>query len=279
MDEQLKQQLIQAVQNMLQILQSSGGAAGAAGAVPPAGGSDGTEGYDDDSGMESGGAAGGMEDDDDMGDDADMSDSAPPAGGNGAPPPAGGQAPPNGANPQQSGAGSLHDRIGRLESHTGLKKSASNLSFSQRLDLLEEDLLGEAYEGPTVARVEQLEKAAYSSVATEEDVPESIDLGDLIKTAIDTAKKEFTAELDQRLGKSATQELPSPEQLRGQARYGTRKAVVPENSADADLIKSARSWGFDDDLDAQVSFGDALRMSYLAQGGAAIPYDDDEEDE
>lgn len=274
------QQLTQAVQNMLTILQSAG-QAGAAG-VPPTS-EDPTAGTDADPGMPPGGAAGAMDDDDDMDDDMDEDD-APPAPGQ---PPAGGAAPPPvpGGAPAAgnvSGAGSLHDRISNLETHTGLKKSASNATLADRLDALEEDLLGGAFDGPTVARVEQLEKAVRGSVAIvpevveEPEAPESIDLGELIKTAIAEVEAKFSAKLDDRLGKSA--EIPSVESLRGTPRVGARRSTATAIDGDAALVKSAQNWGMDADLDAPVSFGDLLRLQYQAQIGGLLT-DEDEGDE
>lgn len=277
MNDQLIQQLTQAVQNMLQILQTASGAS--SGSVPPT--SPDPTGYDDgDDGMPSGGGAGAMGDDDsDFGDD---DDSAPPPSK-----PADATNASGGDSGGAGGAGSLHDRISSLERHTGLKKSAQRMSFSDRLEALEEEILGEAYEGPSVARVEQLEKAlghaAQAAEPAEDDsAPDVIDLGALIKTAIASAKEEFVAELDQRLdsrlGKSANvnsqHDLPDVDQLR----VGRRKAVRPAIAGDEELIKSAQTWGLDGNLDETVSFGEILQLQYQAQVGGYLDDEDDSDE-
>lgn len=259
MDPQLTQQLTQLVQQMLQVLQSAGG-----------GGNDPSA----------------MMDDDDDGDEQEQ------------------MAPPDGEMPMDEGdeeeddeqmpmdkgdamgGASLHDRVKQLESHTGLKKSASHLPIGDRLDMLEKLHLGQCYDGAVHLRVGQLEKALH-----QDDAPDVIPLDDLIKTAIAEGIKQGMGQM--KMQKSAAQdddddseyELPSIRQLRKQAeqaRISRPKRQVTVVSGDDDLTKAARAYGYtdDDDLDQPATFGDFLSAQYHAlRAGTAMPMDDDDSDD
>lgn len=255
MDPQVTQQLTQLVQQMLQVLQSAGGGA------PPM--DDG--GMDDDmtpppdaapmdKDMMSGGAAPMMDDDDDDDMGGDM-----------------------------MGGASLHDRVQRLESHTGLKKSAQSTPISDRVDALERHWLGEEYDGPMVARVQQLEKAAgvlNKSATTaprqstpkpepEDEAPDVIPLDSLIKAAIAEGVKAAVQQTPQPAPKTEPEDddLPSISEMRkaaGRVSYGQRKRQRNTVETDAQLQKTAEEWGYSDsDLDKPVGFADLLMAQYV----------------
>lgn len=266
MDPQLIQQLSQIFQQGLQVLQQAGASAGAPAADPAAGAPD-MGGDDDMGGMPADASAGapGMGDDDDMGGDDGM-----------------------------GGGASLHDRISQLESHTGLKKSASSAPIVDRLDMLEEHWLGEAYEGSALDRVTQLEGVVLKKSATRntrkqsrtqqpatpavDDAPDVIPLDTLIKTAISEGVQQVLGQMQQ----TSSNDLPSITNMRKDAAtsrpaYNQRRSVASnQTQSDADLTKAAQSWGYDEeDLDKPVSLGDALMLQYHAtKSGASFGSDD-----
>ena len=261
MDPNTIQQLTQLLQQMLQVVQAAGGTPAtppATGATPPPAGappmgdSDGDE-YDDV----------GDDDDDEMGDDEDN-------------------------NAMGGGASGLHDRISKLEAHTGLKKAASNVPLVDRLDALEDHWLGEQFAGAAVDRLLQLEGVALKKAAVagkkpattaDDDAPDVINLGDLIKSAVTEGIK---------LGLQAQQavddeeELPDPATLRKQARsapqFSQRRGQRPAVTGDEALTKAAQQWGLtDEELDSPVSFGDYLQFQYRTGAGrASLPLGDDD---
>jgi hypothetical protein len=261
------QQLTQAVQNMLQILQQAGAADPAAAdpTIPPA--PDGSDMPPASNGMPPDAIGGDMGDDDDDMDDDDMSD-------------------PSADDSTPAAGNDLHSRVQKLEHHTGLKKSASpDRPLIYRIDELEEHYLGETFQGSAAQRVDQLESVlGLQKSASTDEAPETIALDSLIKSAIGEAESRFMAALDKRLGQqSSDEELPSPDQMRKSAqqqrsKFGQRKATQPATQGDEELIKSARSWGMTDgDLDEPVTLGDALQMQYAAMIGGAMPFGDDED--
>ncbi|MGL5062221.1 MAG: hypothetical protein ACRC62_19775 [Microcoleus sp.] len=161
--------------------------------------------------------------------------------------------------------GNLHDRISQLESHTGLKKSASSgLNLNGRLELLERIHLGTPYEGETVDRVAQLEEKVLGKSAANA-APEVIDFKSLIKAAVEEGRKAGRAE--------AMAERPAPGQLRS----------VGKKKAQASLQKSAVD--DDDAIDlAELGFGGSLQALYVmngvARGGgmSVSNYDDGDDD-
>ncbi|MBD2019330.1 hypothetical protein H6F43_03920 [Leptolyngbya sp. FACHB-36] len=256
MDPQAIQALMQTLQQAVQILQSAA--------------SDTAPGDDDDKDMPQPNAA--MDDDgdaDDMDDlDKDMVD-----------------------GDDDGDAATLHDRIAQLEQHTGLKKSANAVPVLERIDALEDHWLGEQYEGAVADRVAQLERVAKLQKSTkpartqptDDDAPEVIHLDALIKTAISEGVKVGVREVVSQMQSDTTSRtLPPVSEMRKQAsqtRYNQRKAQPPTVQGDAELIKSAQSWGYEDgDLDKPVGLGDVLLAQYHAQqnGGSAFLFDDDE---
>lgn len=248
MDQELLQGLTQIFQQGLQLLQQA--QQGGGGAMSP----------------------GQMGDDDMGGDDEDPS--APPAGmpgggmmGGGMP----GGDDGDGMDPSgMDGGDTLHDRVSALEGHTGLKKAARG-SMGDRLDALEDEILGQQYDGPMALRVRQLEKALggvprQQSLA--DTAPEEIPLDALIKAAVEQA-----------VGKQGQNGgLPSVSSLRKSANQAAigRRSQAPNLQGDAELIKAANQWGMGDDLDEPVSFGDALMMQYrAATAGIELPDDED----
>lgn len=143
--------------------------------------------------------------------------------------------------------GNLHDRVSQLESHTGLKKSASSgLNLNGRLEMLERIHLGTPYEGEDVDRVAQLEEKVLGKSAAN-DAPEVIDFKSLIKVAVEEGRKAGRAE--------AMAERPAPGQLRS----------VGKKKAQASLQKSAV--GDDDTIDlSELGFGGALQGLWLMRG-------------
>lgn len=206
-------------------------------------------------------------------DDAMPGEMAPPgAMGTSNPPDPTGNMPPDG--------GSLHDRVSQLESHTGLKKSASNLPLVDRISSLEDHYLGETYTGAATDRVEQLESVAgLAKSAAVESAPDEIDLPSLIKAAAKMAVTEALSELN-KSAQSSNSGLPDPGQLRkttrrqGQATQSRRQRTTV--SSDEDLAKSIGLG--DGDLDEPVSFGDVLQLQYNAQK-AGLNYFPEDEDE
>lgn len=283
MDPNLIQSLMAPLQQMLQILQQAQGAGAAPGADPsaaPPGAAPAGGGPMDDS------APPGMEDDDD--DDDRYGDDASLPGGDGGDPMAVG-------DDGMGGGASLHDRVSKLEGHTGLKKSASSpVGLLDRVAELEEVILGTEYEGPLGDRIGQLEKAAGVStpkpatVAAESDeAPDEIPLDALIKSAIQAGIKEgmsaIAKTMPQRQGDD--DDLPNPATMRKAAangnHYGQRRAAPQAIAGDADLVKAAQNMGYtDEDLDAPASFGDLLMYQYhVGQGGQMLHSGDDDGDD
>lgn len=280
MDPKVVQALMQTLQQALQILQSASAA--------PSGEPDGDEdeemqGADasmgDDMGDEDGDEDGNEMDDadasmdDDMGDeddddslDKDMDETMP--------------TPKKPGKMMGGGGSSLHDRISALESHTGLKKSASNLPLVQRVDALEDYHLGEQYEGSVLERVGQLEGVVLGKSASDDDddeAPEEIALDDLIKAAVAEGSKKAVHLALSELGltKSAgrSRELPNLQTMRkaaktGNPTYGRRRSQAIEMT-DAQLQKSAQRWGMDgEDLDEPLTLGDSLQALFNAGRGS-----------
>lgn len=191
------------------------------------------------------------------------------------------------------GNDSLHDRVADLESHTGLAKAAQTSSLRQRLDDLEDEILGVSYEGPMNQRLAQLEKAAgvtrrasaQRQTAAESaawsqqqpQAPDEIPLDTLIKSAIQQGIAQGLA-AQQQQPDYRNGSIPNPQALRSAAAQG-RKGQQPHLQADTDLVKAARQWGMNgDDLDSPATFGDLLQMQYNAQmGGGTGPLDDGED--
>lgn len=280
MDPKAVQALLQLLQQMSQILQSASAA--------PTGEPDGDEGDDEemegadasmdddmgDEGDDMEGADASMgddemdEDDDEMDDDSldkDMDETMP--------------MPKKKPSKMMGGGGSsLHDRISALESHTGLKKSASNLPLVQRVDVLEDYHLGEQYEGSVLERVGQLEGIVLGKSASVDDAaPEEIALDDLIKAAVaeGSAKAVKLALQELGLNKSAgrSRELPDLQTMRkaaktGNPTYGRRRSQATEMT-DVQLQKSAQRWGMDgEDLDDPLTLGDSLMALFNAGRGS-----------
>lgn len=160
--------------------------------------------------------------------------------------------------------GNLHDRVSQLESHTGLKKSASSgLNLNGRLEMLERIHLGTPYEGEDADRVAQLEERVLGKSAAN-DAPEVIDFKSLIKAAVEEGRKFGRAE--------AMAERPAPGQLRS----------VGKKKAQASLQKSAV--GDDDTIDlAELGFGGSLQALYVMNGvsggrGMSVSNYDDSDD-
>lgn len=265
MDPQTIQALMGVFQQGLQILQQAqtGGGAPGADAGDMGGGMPADGGGDDDMYQQDGGndAPDGMDDDaSDMGDDDGMGSS-----------------------------GSLHDRVSQLEDHTGLKKSATASTLPERLDALESEILGQEYEGPVVARVQQLEKALgteakeSSDKPSDNDAPQEIPLDTLIKTAIQSGIQEGLAKIQS----PSTNDLPDPESMRKAARrnganhYNQPRRQATTMQGDEDLTKAAIACGWsDEDLDQEVTLGDMLLVQYHAQqAGSDIPMFGDDDDE
>lgn len=266
MDPQTIQALMGVFQQGLQILQTA--QSGAAGAPPMANGAPGAP------GAMPGAAPGGMpepdgdededlyDDDEDMEDDDD--DDQPGMDDDGQ---------------DGMGASSLHDRVSQLENHTGLKKSASG-GLLDKVAALEETILGTEYEGPLVARIGQLEKAA--GITPEPEAPQEIALDDLIKSAIQEGIKQYAAVA--KVDEDDEDIIPDLRTMRKAARdgrYGKRRSSAPEVATDEDLVKSAANFGWSkDSLDEPVGFGDALLLQYYSQqAGEPLPFDatDDED--
>jgi hypothetical protein len=266
------------LQQMLQILQQAQGAGAAPGAAPPGAAPAGGGPMDDS-------APPGMEDDD--GDDQYGDDASPPGGdGGGGDPMAGGD------DDGMGGGASLHDRVSKLEGHTGLKKSASSpVGLLDRVTELEEVLLGTEYEGPLGDRIGQLEKAAGVStpkpaaVAEPDEAPDEIPLDALIKSAIQAGIKEGMSAIAKTMPQQGDDDLPNPATMRKAAangnHYGQRRAAPQAIAGDADLVKAAQNMGYtDEDLDAPASFGDLLMYQYyVGQGGQMLHSGDDGDDD
>ncbi len=160
--------------------------------------------------------------------------------------------------------GNLHDRVSQLESHTGLKKSASSgLDLNARLEMLERIHLGTPYTGENDDRVAQLEgKVLGKSAAADE--PDVIDFKSLIKAAVEEGRKAGRAE--------AMAQRPAVGQLR----------AVGKKKAQASLQKSAAS--DDDTIDlAELGFGGSLQALYVMNGvsggrGMSVGSYDDSDD-
>lgn len=181
-------------------------------------------------------------------------------GYNGDPYMAGGAAPP--PNPQQDmpDQGNLHERLRRLEAHTGLKKSATG-GLVNRVAALEREYFGVVYRGDLHERLAQLEEVALSKTAREqpvEEAPRIIPLDELIKTAVQQGIE---------AGLKQAQPPSYPDDLDGLRKSVRRRQPVyhPEQEAD-------------EDLDRPPSFGDVLLAQYHAQkqGDTLFPDDDDE---
>lgn len=262
MNPQAIQQMTQLVQQLLQVLQTAGGA-GDAGESP--------EMMDKSNHMY-------KMDDPEMMDDSEMGDEMM-------------------GDPTMMGDGMpmepLDKRVANLEAHMGLKKSA-NTSLIQRIDNLENFLLGEEFQGPIVARVQQLEKSAGISparatkktTAAADEAPDVIPLDALIKSAVQQGiKAGLQAQEQQRLATpQQADELPDPKTMRKSARqqsavYGQRRASAHTVVTDADLAKAA---GYNEsELDEPVGFGDFLMAQYrMSQSGSGmISFGDDEDDD
>lgn len=258
LDQQQMSAMMAALQQVMQILQQAGAGGGAA----PGGGMGGGMGAPPDDG-------GGM-DDPDMDMDDDGGDDDPDMGGD-----------------DGGGGASLHDRVSQLEDHTGLQKAAG-VPLTLRLDKLESEVLGQEYEGPAVQRVRQLEKSLGiqsrrrgGSRRQRGGAPDVIKLDDLFKSAVSQGVAQALEEMGVDRQPS---DLPDPETLRKNARqtqntYGQRRGTA-RSVTDADLVKSAESWGWDEStLDEPVSLGDVLQMQYMAaKAGMALPFDGEDDD-
>jgi hypothetical protein len=172
------------------------------------------------------------------------------------------------------GSGSnLSDRIAKLESHTGLKKSATNMPLVQRVDALEDWHLGEQYEGSVAQRVEQLE--GVLGLASSDEAPDVIALDDLIKSAIaegaSLAVKNAFKEMGIADGKGGKppkgRNLPNVGEMRKAAastQYGRRRSQAPEFTDEA-LAKAAKDWSMEgEDLEAPIGLADALMAQFFA---------------
>lgn len=264
MDPQTIQALMGVFQQGLQILQTA--QSGAAGAPPVANGAPGA--------MPMANGGGGMpepdgDEDEDLYDDDDEDnedeDDAQPG--------------MNDDDQDGMGAASLHDRVSQLENHTGLKKSASG-GLLDKVAALEEAILGTEYEGPLVARVGQLEKAA--GVQPEPEAPQEIALDDLIKSAIQEGIRQYAAAAkDDEDDEDLIPDLKIMRKAARDGRYGKRRSSAPEVATDEDLVKSAANFGWrEDSLDQPVSFGDALLLQFHAQqAGEALPFDAADDDD
>lgn len=182
----------------------------------------------------------------------------------------------------KAGESSLHDRLSKLEQHTGLKKAASTTPIVKRVDRLENEVLGEEYEGSVRDRVAQLEtvtlgKAAKSSKKKRDEAPDVIPLDDLIKTAVATGieqglkqrRNQGQRKSNKKSNLTSIQELRKNANVSGGVQYGRRKSQPVANSSDEALTKTAQAWGVDSsDLDAPVSFGEALMTLYQADKSA-----------
>lgn len=178
------------------------------------------------------------------------------------------------------GASSLHDRVSQLENHTGLKKSAGG-GLLDKVAALELEILGTEYEGPLMARVGQLEKAA--GVRPEPEAPQEIALDELIKSAIQEGIKQY-ASARPAADDDEDDIIPDLSAMRKAARdgrFGKRRGRAPEVATDEDLVKSAANFGWrEDSLDQPVSFGDALLLQFHAQqAGEALPFDATDDDD
>jgi DNA-binding ferritin-like protein len=242
MDDQKVAALTQVLQQAVQILQSISGGAADPNADPNA-----------DPAM--------MDDGDPDNLDPTMGDAADP------------NADPN-ADPSMGGMGQpgLHDRVEQLESHTGLKKSATaGLSIEERLEQLEEIHLDTAFDGEIVDRIAQLEsvpklaKSLAKSATTE--APDQIDIAELLDAAVQRGRDSVLAELRKTTAvatKSKDEVAPDLGQLRS---VGIRRAQSPQA-----LEKSAN-----EEL-ASVGFGGALQGLYLMhQNGMATGFGADED--
>lgn len=249
MDQQITQQLTGLLQQMLQVLQSTGGDPTA----DPNAADDGTD----------------MDAPPTDGMDDDASPAAP------------------GMDDDMGGGASLHDRVSKIEQHTGLKKSAG-APLAARVDTLEEAYLGEMYEGEMSDRIAQLEEAILTKSATvekpapvvEDEAPAEIPLGDLIKAATSAAVKEAMDAIAPLLQKSAQDDdgLPDLSKLRGAPRVGDRKAQRAVGGDDAALVKAANAWGYNDsELDQPFTFGDALQAQWNAQQNGTTLFSDDDD--
>lgn len=235
----------------------------------------------------------------DMGSGGDMPNDAPddmPADGDGELPPGGddmaGDTPDDmsAGDDGMGGGDSLHDRVSQLEDHTGLAKSADATSLRDRVDALEADLLGTVYEGPMVARIGQLEKAAgvgeakppaaAAEAADVDEAPDEIPLDLLIKTAVQEGAKQAIEQYKLALQQDLPDtQLPSPAEMRksanGERASSGRRAQPSVVQSDEALVKAANQWGMGADLDAPVGFGEALQVMYEAQqSGMFIESDD-----
>ena len=261
MDKELLQQLSQVFQQGLKILQNAGAAGGDddeddedldTGAdmdddedEDDEGGFD-MDGGDDDDDEDEDDDADDEDDEDDADEDDDMEDDDE-----------GGDMPDN-----------LHDRISKLEQHTGLKKFAKSgdMPLVLRLDNLEEHYLGETYEGTPYERTSQLEGYTGTGLAKSAS-PNVIPLDSLIKSAIGA-------------GSASDDDYPSPASLRKSAvRYGTSRRSTHAIASDDDLTKAAESWGYDEDeLDEPIGLADLLRAQIHAKDHMAdfLPMADDD---
>lgn len=193
------------------------------------------------------------------------------------------------------GGDSLHDRVRDLESHTGLAKAAQSGSLSDRIDDLEDEILGQQYEGPMPDRLTQLEKAAgvtrrasgqrqtapESADWSQQQAPDEIPLDTLIKSAIQEGIAQGLATQRQQPDYQ-NGNIPNPQALRksaaATANQQGRKGRQPHLQSDDDLVKAAKQWGMEGDLDAPATFGDLLQLQYNAQmGGGTGPLDDGED--
>jgi hypothetical protein len=239
MDDQKVAALTQVLQQAVQILQSIGGGAADPNADPNA-----------DPAM--------MDDGDPDNLDPTMGDAADP------------NADPN-ADPSMGQPG-LHDRVEQLESHTGLKKSATaGLSIEERLEQLEEIHLDTAFDGEIADRIAQLEsvpklaKSLAKSAATA--APDQIDIAALLDAAVQRGRESVLAELRKTTStatKAKEEVAPDLGQLRS---VGIRRAQSPQA-----LEKSAN-----EEL-ASVGFGGAMQgLYYLHQNGMATGFGADED--
>lgn len=250
------QAMLQTLKQLLQMVESAAGGGGELDQAADDGMDDpsmmdGEQMYDDD-GMDDPSMMGddmaddGMDDPSMMGDDDELT---PDMGGDG------------------GMAGNLDDRVAQLEQHTGLKKAATAyLTLDERLDQLEEIHLGQAYEGPDLDRIRQLEtkaprlrKALAQQTAAE--APDQIDLQDLIKAAVAEGVKAGRAQAQQEAG------LPNLGALRN---VSNRRAQATTVRSEDDLRKSVA--GQEDDLDlSEIGFGGALQGLYFMRAANGLP--------
>jgi hypothetical protein len=259
LDQKAMQALMQSLQQALQILQSASAAPGGDDemdeddemgddAMDPNASLDDEMDEDDEMGDEMGDEDE-MDEDDEMGDDLDKDMGSMGSGS------------------------SLSDRIAKLESHTGLKKSATNMPLVQRVDALEDWHLGEQYEGSVAQRVEQLE--GVLGLASSDEAPDVIALDDLIKSAIaegaKIAVKNAFKEMGVTSGKGGKppkgRNLPNVGEMRKAAastQYGRRRSQAPEFTDEA-LAKAAKDWSMEgEDLEAPIGLADALMAQFYA---------------